>query len=512
MDRPRLRPVFSLLVLLAAPAFLRAGPPDEVAALAARIDTFIDAGCAARKAVPAPPADDAEFLRRVCLDLAGRIPRASEVHAFLADPAPDKRRRLVDRLLAGPHYPQHFANVWRALLLPVVNDPQRQVLASQLEAWARRQLREGRPYDAMVRDLLTVPVGPPAEAVAFYQGNEWKPENLAAATSRLFLGVRLECAQCHDHPFARWKRTQFWEYAAFFAGLRSLQPDAGPFAPGLEEPGRRAILVPNSERIVPARFLDGKEPAWEPEASSRATLAGWVTRADNPWFARAAVNRLWAHFFGIGLADPVDELGEDNPASHPELLDELARAFAGHGFDTKFLIRALTASRAYQRTSARTDPSQEDPRLFARMALKGLTPEQLFDSLAAATGYREGPPRAGNPPGTPRAEFLARFAAAGDRRTEQPTSILQALALMNGNFLADATSVDRSETLAALLDAPFLDDRERLDGLFVAALARPMRPHEASRLTAYVAQGDSRKALADVFWALLNSSEFFLNH
>ncbi len=435
------------------------------------------------------------------------------------------------RLLAGPSYVNHFTNVWRALLLPQNNNPQVQFFGQQLEAWARLRLRENVPYDQMVRDLVTAPLtlnqlGRPQPGLAdptgqaFFQVNELKPENVAAATSRLFLGVKLECAQCHDHPFASWSRKQFWEFAAFFAGIRPLQPQAGALSPVQEDTARREIKIPNSDKVVRARFLDGKEPVWKSEAGPRETLAEWMTRPDNPYFARAAANRLWAHFFGVGLIDPVDELDENNPPSHPELLDELGRSFAAHGFDAKFLIRAITASRTYQLQSARTHPSQGDLRAFGHVPLKGLTPEQLFESLAAATGYRESQPQPGMlrpiPFGTPRAEFLARFANASDRRTEHQTSILQALALMNGNFVADATSLDRSETLSAVLDAPFLDDRQRLDALFLAALSRPARPHEVSRLVPYVARGgpsgDRRKALADVFWALLNSSEFFLNH
>ncbi len=191
-----------------------------------------------------------------------------------------------------------------------------------------------------------------------------------------------------------------------------------------------------------------------------------------------------------------------------------------HHYDLQFLIRAITASRTYQRASRLTDPTQEDLRLFARMPLKGLTAEQIFDSLAVATGYRE---NAGQRNrgffdrfGGPRGEFLNKFANSSDKRTEFQTSILQALSLMNGYFIADATSLDRSETLAALLDAPFLDDRQRLDSLYLAALARPMREREAERLVPYVERGgpsgDRRRAFADVFWALLNSSEFILNH
>jgi hypothetical protein len=549
MASHRFRMGLGVLALVVTASGLRAGPPGredsppgDVAALAARIDEHIAAGYAASKATPAALTDDAAFLRRVYLDLAGRIPRSSEVQAFLADPSPAKRREWVDRLLDGPNYVAHFSRVWRSLLVPQTNN-QAQAFGQQMEAWVRKRVKENTPYDEMVRELLTAnlpfngarrAVAQPLQpgqfdqgALAFYQANEFKPENVAAAASRLFLGVKLECAQCHDHPFDPWTRKQFWEFAAFFAGVQPQRPQPGRPAPAQIDPDARELSIPNTDKKVKAKFLDGVEPEWREGRSTRATLADWMTSAENPYFARAAVNRMWAHFFGIGIVEPVDGFGsEEHPPSHPELLDDLTAAFVASKFDPKFLIRAITASRTYQLGSAVTDKSQEDSRLFARMAIKGLTPEQLFDSLVVATGYRQetnpANPRLVQNPGNPRAEFLAKFANASDKRTEHQTSILQALALMNGRFIADQTDSDLSElgksrSLAAILDLPTLDTpRKKLDALFLNTLSRPMRPEEASRLVPYVEKGgpsgDRNKALADVFWVLLNSSEFFLNH
>lgn len=533
------------MVLVALPT-LRAGEvtpandkPDiavrDAAALAARIDQLIAAGWTANKVKAAPVTDDAEFLRRVYLDLGGRIPRFSEVRDFLDNTAPDRRQKEIEKLLDSVYYVNQFTRVWRSQILPATNNPQLQFLNPQFEAWLRQKLQDNVRYDELVRELLTMPVnngnnvrgfsafpvnGGNQMPLAFYQANEFKPENIAARASRAFLGVNLECAQCHNHPFGQWKRQQFWEFAAFFAGIQG-QGQNGFFFAGQEKPDTREIKIPDTEKLVQARFLDGTEPKWKSDTATRATLAEWLTSTQNPYFARNAANRLWAHFFGIGLVEPVDEFSDENKPSNPELLDELARQLTAHDFDLKYLVKAITLSKTYQLQSAETDKSQNDPRLFAKMAVKGMTPEQLFDSVAAATYYRETQPAnqgrvaVFNQQGGARAEFLAKFASQ-DKKTEHQTSILQALALMNGRLIGDVTSVDRSQLFAGVLDYPFKDDAQRIDTLYLSTLSRKPTAAEAAKLMDYVKsggpKGDSKAALADVFWALLNSSEFILNH
>jgi hypothetical protein len=531
----------SVCVLASSLLLVPVASAADEQALTAAIDQHLAARWAANNVEPAPRADDAEFLRRVYLDLAGRIPPAAEVRAFLADNAADKRQRLVEKLLASPQYVEHFTNIWRGLLVPeAANNPDGPALDPAFDAWLRKQVSDNVGYDKMVREILAVPFAanvaprpapmpvpdgqqPPApmpSPAAYYTVKDVKPENLAASTARLFLGVRLECAQCHHHPFARWKREQFWGYAAFFAGLQRQNQGDG-VTPIREVFDRREMKIPGSETVVPALFLDGGEPRWKFKVGARVTLADWITAPDNPYFARAAVNRMWAHFFGTGIVEPVDDLeGQDAP-SHPELLQEMARQFVAHGFDWKFLIRGITASQAYQLSSTQTHPEQADPRRFARMAVRGLTPEQVFDSLVQATGYRApAPPRQDMPddaePAPDRALLMARFAVSGERRTEAQTSILQALTLMNGKFVADVTSLKGSGTLALVAGDKDLDTAGKVEALFLAALSRKPTVRESQRLVKYVESGgplkDSRFALADVFWALLNSGEFILNH
>jgi hypothetical protein len=538
------------LALLAATTAWGADPPSrsdkDVRALAGKIDKHLAAAWEKVGLKPAPPASDAEFLRRVTLDLAGRIPSVAELRAFLRDKDPNKRKKAVERLLKSPRHVSHFTNVFRSWMLPEASASfQARFLVPGFEAWVRGQLSDNVPYDKMVRDLLTAPVGPQqgqfgfaggqaSNPSAFYIAKEVKAENVAASAARLFLGVRLECAQCHDHPFAKWEKQQFWQFAAFFSGMR--RQNQGDFAvPGQETANRREIAIPGTGRTIKAKFLDGSEPKWKDKESTRKTLADWITAPANPYFARATVNRMWQYFFGNGLVEPVDEMiGTDSKPSHPELLDELAKEFAAHQFDLKFLMRALTASRAYQLSSIRTAAGQDDPKLFACMPLRGLTAEQIYDSVVQATGFKEGNLVLAQPVvlspfgGGSREDFVNKFSEQNGKATDFQSSILQALVLMNGKLIESATSLENSETLLAVVDNPFMNTQERIETLYLAALSRPPRAKELTRMVKFVeaAAGEEggeeateeqrerryKQGLADVFWALLNSGEFLLNH
>jgi hypothetical protein len=522
-----MKPILAAGVLLVLPPLLRADPADP-RALARRVDALLAREHQAHGIQPAPRADDAEFLRRVSLDLTGRIPRVSEVRAFLADPDPERRYHVIRALLDSPRHARHFAATWRALLTPEITaNAGAGVFQAGFEAWLYQKFRTRVGYDRLVFDLLTMPIAadPKAaevvfrdfekpNALAFFAVKDARPENLAAVTSRLFLGVQLECAQCHNHPFASWSKKQFWNQAAFFAGIE--RRGAGLFQPLHEVVRQREVILPDSTRKVPAVFLDGKQPQFEPDASSRVALARWITAADNRYFARATANRLWGLLFGIGIVEPVDNFHDENPPSHPELLDELAAVFVRSGFDLDYLLTALCLTDAYQRTSGRTHPSQDDPRQFARMAVRAMMGEQFYDSLALATGYREEsrPGRGRRVGGSPRAQFLAQFAPRG-AVGEPETSIQQALTLMHGRFATDATTVRSSATLTAAVETPSLTTAERLDMLYLSTLSRLPTAREQEVLRRYLATADPQREperLADVFWALLNSAEFRLNH
>lgn len=526
--------IAALMFLLSCAQFANLTLADDknsqsAAALAVEIDRLIEARWQKDSVTPAPVCDDAEFIRRVYLDICGKIPRASDVRDFLADQTPDKRTKLVDRLLETPSYVIHYTNLWRAAMIPEAEaDQQIRFALPGFESWLRSRIAENSNFAEITEEMLTFPVTqensqPFAQATqsnpaAFYLAKESKPEQVAAATSRLFLGVRIDCAQCHDHPFDVWKQHQFWSYAAFFTDVQQPTGAVEQIATAFTSK-TRTIKIPDTGQTVEAKFLDGGAPEWQADDENRAVLAKWIIRENNPYFAKAAANRIWSYHFGIGLVEPMDDFSPGNPPSHPELLDLLATSFVDSGYDFKFMIRAITASQTYQRTSRQTDESQSDPRVFARMAVRGMTPEQIFDSLAQATGYLqpfdpEQPLNFNNDQA--RQEFIETFSNQTESALDRSSTILQALALMNGDFVGDATDLADSRTLAAVIDAPFLANDKKIEALYLATLSR--QPSAAEQeyclkyLTSEATAGDSGRGLSDLFWALLNSSEFLLNH
>ena len=500
-----------LALLLSSSAI---GAPPDPQQLADRIDDHIEA--AWKDVQPAPISDDAEFLRRISLDLTGRIPTPRDIHDFLADRDPNKRRKWIDDLLESPRAAAHFANLWRAELLPEAA-ANREALFFQpgFEAWLRERFRAKVGYDRLVRELLAVPIASNGEtpqtvfrdpnspnALAFFAVKDAQPENLASATTRIFLGIRIECAQCHNHPFASWTQEQFWSQAAFFAGIE--RQGNGVFAPLSEAPEKHEVVPVNGKKAVSAVFLDDKLPMWKDKTPPRALLAEWITSPTNPYFARATVNRVWGQLFGTGIVDPVDDFHDENAPSHPKLLDELAQALVDSKFDLSYIVKSICLSKAYQRTSRRTHPSQANGRIYANHVVKSMTGEQFYDSLVRVIGFRDTDNR-----NSPRSALLTKFAPQGVL-SEPQTSIPQALSLMNGRFIASATDLERNPTLIAVTSTPNWTTDERIEALYLLALSRKPTPTEAERMRVYVRADVER--LADVFWVLLNSAEFRLNH
>ena len=375
-------------------------PRQAPAVVAAAIDAAIDAALADKKMPASPQADDAEFLRRVTLDLTGTIPTAEQAAAFLDSKEPDKRVKLIDELLASSLYGRHFGTLWHNRIVPLSPENTRN-FDKPLFLWLANGFNNDRPWSKTVSELLLAE-GERAKnpALGFYLSplnsveDYVQADRVAGSVSQLFLGVNLRCAQCHNHPFASWKQTDFWGVAAFFGRVgytretkelrltesrKIRNKDNQPVETARDD---ASIPIPGKNKFVKARFLGGEEPALAADESFRAAFVAWLTAPRNDRFHKAAVNRLWGQCFGRGLVNPIDNMHDGNPASHPALLQMLADEFAASGDDQKHLLRCICNSKAYQRSSRPESGNIEDATLCSHMALKQLSPEALHDAVA----------------------------------------------------------------------------------------------------------------------------------
>lgn len=491
---------------------------DDASKLAESIDRQIESRLETEGLKRVAPADDAEFLRRVFLDLHGVVPSAERATQFLESRDPNKRAKLIDELLASPRFGEHFGNVWRARLISPIVAEERQ-RTERFTAWLAKRFNDNDGWDRIVSDLLTATgklEDNPAVTYLIEGRNPLSVADLTDLTSHYFLGIRLNCAQCHDHPFAEWKRQDYWGMAAFFAQIQTPQRAKLVYMVGVQDNPKLTLaslmggdMLEGYQKRSPT-FLGGEELATESDQPLRAALANWMTSSENPYFARAAVNRMWWHFFGRGIVNPVDDMHSGNPPSHPELLETLSHQFVESGFDLKFLCRAILNSRTYQQTSRPGDQADVEAKLFARMSIKVLTAEQLYDSLVAILG----------PPGKAqgidtrlgtRHEFTQFFASDGDPDpTRYDRGIPHVLRMMNSPQFA-------GRNIASLVSRMTETNRPAdkvVNELFLTILSRRPTPaeQELAREHLHDASLSAQTAFRELAWTLLMSSEFSLNH
>lgn len=488
------------------------------------IDNFILSRIKEEKLRPAKLCDDWDFARRACLDLAGIIPAAADLERYFKWKENERRKKWVDFLLSQPQYADHWTIFWGDLLRE--RDRVRGAPEGALKRFVHKCLAENRPYDQWVREVITAD-GPSDEndATAYVLRDRGDPDVLTVSVTQSFLGVQLKCAQCHDHPFDWWTQKQFQGMAGFWYGSRPR-----PYRTQEVRVGDRVIPLPifrldDRERRANGEFITGAKSEL---GRGRKALADLITREDNPFFARATVNRLWEKLMGTGLVMPVDNLSALNPPSHPELLDWLALEFIDHNYDLKHILRLLANSRTYQQVSSRkvprivrtesdtVDESQRAPgSLFEVMPLRRMNAEQLHDSILAATGrYRsQGWLRASimKPYPPPPRDFLAVFGAS-DRDTllPRPTtgSIQQSLTLMNGDFVGAAIRIHPDHPLVYWDRSLKLTNSQMVDALFAQFLTRLPTGKERQWGLKYVGYGNDEWAWEDLEWALINTREF----
>lgn len=520
--------------------------PVDVARLAKRnnvIDTYIFDKLGTLRIEPSDDCTDAEFIRRATLDTIGVLPTPDEVRAFLADRAADRRGQLVERLLNRPEFADHWA-IFLGDLFQNRKERDHDVRGTKgvraFHAWIRRQVATNRPWDAIARDVL-LSSGDSNEnpAIGYYVvvvGEHGDPvrSEVADSVAQAFLGTRIGCARCHNHPLERYTQDDFYHFAAFFsrvkferrepkigstklrlAGTDGKEPHLTKEKVGVRQPRTNAFLAPRPlDRVPVGEIKPGDDP--------RIALVNWMTSPSNDYFAGAMVNRLWKHYMGVGLVEPVDDLRPSNLPSHPALFAALKAEFVERKFDLKHVMRLILLSRAYQLSSATRPGNERDTRFYSHYYARRLPAEVLLDAISAATGVPDGFPgyprgvRAGQLPDPGlKSYFLTLFGrservtACACERTGEVT-MPQLLHLQNGESVVQKLH-DGDGRLAKLLTTKRSDD-EIIDELFLATLSRRPTAEKRATLKAALAGDDRSEALRDLFWALINSKEFAFNH
>ena len=498
------------------------------------IDDHVFAKLRKLRIVPAPLSRDEEFMRRVCLDLTGTLPPPERVRAFVADRDPDKRDKLIDALLDSPQ----FVDFWTyrfADLFRVNHTSLQKIKRTHLHLeWVRLSIAGNKPYDQIARERIAAQgYGGPTSHVYRIQ-DLVAPQEIMAEELRVFGGVRLECAQCHNHPFEAWSQDQFWGLAAFFGQLTVAGNDNDGLLidfPGGEagRKGPKPLTHPRTKQAVKPTFLNGSESARCDPADLRMTLAKWMTAPDNPYFARAAANRMWGYFFGRGIVDPVDDFRSTNPPTHPELLEELARRFKQQKYDLKSLIRTIVQSRAYQLSGETNSTNRMDEVNYGRSRPRALDAVVLLDAMSRVTGVEEkfvwhafvgGGPTA---PGTRAVDLVpeivpCRFLDAYGRPNRQalPTrsnepNLAQALHMLAGPTYTEKIG-QKGGRVDRLIESG-VSNQKAIEELYLAALCRLPTKRELTELEALIRrQPTRREALEALAWALLSSREFAYNH
>jgi hypothetical protein len=501
------------------------------------IDTAVFANLKELGIPPSPVCDDAVFLRRVTLDIAGRLPTEEEAKAFLANKDPNKRDQWIDELLRSPDYADFFAGKWTAVLKNRRDDTSDISANFAFHAWVRDGLLANKPYDQFVRELLgatgTIISNPP---VAWYKRVK-EPKNQIEDVAQLFLGVRMQCAQCHHHPFERWSQDDYYSLAAFFSQVgRKPSGVRGEDLIFHQRGTATATNIKTRVALKPAAFGD-QMPVIAPDEDPRLKLADWMKSPKNPFFAKVLVNRYWKHFFQRGLIEPEDDIRDSNPPSNPELLAALEKHFIDSGFDLKELVRVITRSNAYQLSAIPNKSNIADRQNYSRYYPRRLPAEVMLDSIDQLAGTQTDFPNL--PPGT-------RAVALPDNSYNRSSPFLRVFGRPEGQSVCECERVQSSSLAQSLhmINAP--DIRGKLahpDGraerlakdtraaeakvreLYLAAFAREPRPDELKvaleylnepRVSAAGQKVDSQKAarenFQDLLWALMTTKEFLFNH
>jgi len=484
------------------------------------VDELVGAKLKRVRVLPSGLCSDEEFLRRATIDIAGMLPTEAEYREFMADTAADKRAKKIDDLLDRKEFSEIWTMKWAELLMIKSSNQVSKKSAFLYNSWLTDQIANEVPLDQMVRNLLGATGGTFTSPATNYYQLERDTLKTAENVAQVFMGIRTQCAQCHNHPFDRWTMDDYYSFAAFFAQVgRKTGEDYREQIVYNRASGDVRHLVGN--RVMAPKFLGGVVPETKGR-DRRQLLAEWLTAPDNPYFSKNVANRVWAHFFGIGIVEPVDDIRVSNPASNPELLHELGRRLVEYKYDFKQLVRDICNSQAYQRTTVRNASNEKDDRNFAHANVRRVPAETLLDCLSQVTNTKD--KFAGLPLGA-RATQIADgrtstyFLNAFGRATRETVcacesttdpSLSQSLHMLNGS--TTNSKITQGKVVPELISAEKKPE-EVIESLYLRALSRMPTDDERQRLLALANEGENmQQGLEDVFWAVLNSREFLFNH
>lgn len=476
--------------------------------------------------VPSQLSSDREFVRRVYLDTIGLLPTLDESARFIESTDPQKRAKRIDELMERPEFAEVWATRFGDLLRVGLYD-QRSKGGRLMYSWLRKAMMEDKPYNQFATELITASgnlyFNP---ASNFYYITEFsEPDNIATNVSQVFLGLRLECSRCHNHPWEKWTQEDFWGFAAFFGrmGVKdTYENDESEIT--LKPAGE--VVSPKTKKRVEAKYLDGPTETEGLDEDIRIKLAKWITAPENPWFARAIVNRVFKHYMGRGIVEPLDDFRVTNPPTNEALLDALAKDFVAHGYHLKHTIRMILNSRAYQLSSVPNETNRADTLNYSRYYVRRLLAEELIDSMAEVTGVTENFP--GYMPGTramtiPQGAptyFLQTFGRLKAREVicerDNSSDVAQAMHLISGQTIQNQIT-GRDGTLDRWLADKSQTDEEITRRLFMATLVHPPTERETAHVIAAIQSGGGsanarRQAFEDVLWTIFNSKAFIFNH
>jgi hypothetical protein len=489
------------------------------------IDKFVFQNLTDLGLPPSDVCDDATFLRRIAIDMLGRLPSETEVAEFLADGATDKRSKLIERFLNSTDYADNFANKWGAILRNKRNNDQDKQATFAFHQWVRQSLIDNKPYDQMVRDLITANGQPEFNPPAGWYREVSDLSTQVEDTAQLFLGLRIQCAKCHHHPFEIWSQEDYYSFAAFFSQVGKKKGNVGNSSRIFAQRVVPQTNNPKTGQMVSARGLGEQSPGIKAEEDARHYLVDWMADPHNPFFAKALVNRYWKHFYGRGLVDPEDDMRVTNPASNPALLDALAQHFIDSKFDLKDLVRTICSSTTYQLSAMPNEWNVDDKQNFSRYYPKRLNAEILLDGIDQVTGTTTN--FNGVPVGTRAVQlpdngfnsyFLTVFgrpesSSACECERSGDANLAQSLHLINSSEIQNKLTA--GDGMAAKLAAQTdVSNEDKIGKLYTLAYARMPAPGETEIALDYLERHkeDPKRAFEDIVWALIITKEFMFNH